>query len=201
MKKILISAVSAVILSSAAFGADKDVNIDGPYFGLAYSSKTMDLELKDFIEPDVDLDIEITQNPITLSAGYQFNKYIALEGRYRPSFTEASIPGEGDISLDLTNLAFYVKPIYPIDNTGLSVYALLGYGQSVLDISLTGMGGEKIKDESFQWGLGFSYSIDSHVDLFADYSVSFDKDGFDDMPNDAISVKVDAYTFGLSYKF
>ena len=114
-----------------------------------------------------------------LQAGYQFNQYVAIEGRYWNSITERSqdswsrypdqeTQDNGEWSDgDFEAWGIYVKPMYPVTEA-LDVYALLGYGNVESDDHYW-YNAEGLDEDGFQWGLGASYGITESVSLFLDY--------------------------------
>ncbi|HEO99259.1 MAG TPA: porin family protein [Epsilonproteobacteria bacterium] len=144
-------------------------------------------------------DLEATWTGGTILAGYQFNPYIAVEGRYAMSFTDASWEANGgydwDDGSDLSNLAIYLKPMYPIGDFAL--YGLLGYGQTSIEYE----GGGDYDDSGFQWGIGAGYNFTESLGAFVDYTVWYDDDSFDDSPAYMSDFKADAITVGITYKF
>ncbi|MBD3791716.1 MAG: porin family protein [Campylobacterales bacterium] len=144
-------------------------------------------------------DLEATWTGGTILAGYQFNPYIAVEGRYVLGLTDASWEANGgyewDDGSDLSNLAIYLKPMYPIGDFAL--YGLLGYGQTSIDFE---DGGDH-DDSSFQWGIGAGYNFNESLAAFVDYTVWYDDDSFDDSPAYMSDFKADAITVGITYKF
>ncbi len=130
---------------------------------------------------------------VTTLAGYQFNRNVALEGRYVFGTGDADWGGLGELDQDLDNIALYVKPMLPLGNFGL--YALLGYGQTTYD------NGTEYTESGFQWGLGVNYNFANNLSAFLDYTaMHYDDDGFDDY-TEGYNVRVDGWTFGLAYKF
>lgn len=145
-------------------------------------------------------------------AGYDFNEYIAVEGRISTSVFEEDYA-------ETTTYSIFVKPQYPVTEA-FSIYALLGFGNTTVKGSDAGGDyfgfdpsriGHTIMDESsFQWGFGVNYEVMEDVDLFVDY-VSFAKDadiettnlywygGVAPYPYDKLSS--DALTLGVTYKF
>ena len=127
---------------------------------------------------------------VSLVAGYNFNKYIAAEGRYTTSFTHEDL-------VEMNGWSIFVKPQYPVSED-FSVYALLGYGGVILD-SVDGATVD-VDDTGFQWGIGASYMVTENVSLFADYAwLANDMDGI--FFNGADQVDVDAFTIGVNYHF
>lgn len=121
------------------------------------------------------------------------------------SFTDASweLDGRdvGDYDDELSNIAIYLKPMYPVGD--LTLYGLLGYGQTTLEWE----DGSENSDSDFQWGIGAGYNITESLSLFVDYTVLYDDDEFDP-PSGAVMVmgetkdyKADAITLGITYKF
>ncbi|MDQ7047656.1 MAG: porin family protein [Sulfurovum sp.] len=142
-------------------------------------------------------------NAVTLQAGYDYNKYLGIEGRYSRSFgnvkydkgtsTNANI---GDYPTDFTNIALYLKPQYKLEK--FSAYALLGYGE----VALTNIpqGGVDRAEAGFQWGLGLSYDITNNISVFADYTNLYEGKGFNYIATNS-DITVDAATLGFLYKF
>ena len=127
---------------------------------------------------------------VSLIAGYNFNQYIAAEGRYTTSFAHED-------SVEMNGWSIFVKPQYPVTEA-FSVYVLLGYGGVILD----GVDGAAVDvdDTGFQWGLGASYMVTENVSLFADYAwLANDMDGV--FYNGADQIAVDAFTIGANYHF
>ena len=153
-----------------------------------------------------------------LQAGYQFNQYVAVEGRYWNSITaERSqdswyryVDQETQNSREWSDGDFeawgiYVKPMYPVTEA-LDVYALLGYGNVESDDQY--WGDTALDEDGFQWGLGASYGITENVSLFLDYVQLCD--GVDDSRTEesgdydyVYNWEHSIYTvnLGLSYKF
>ncbi len=156
------------------------------YVGLGYSYMTMN---------DDTANIDITGNAITVLAGYNFHKYIAVEGRYSATLGDLSVDSgttDVDESWDMSNVALYLKPQYAMDK--FTLYGLLGYGQVTLD------DGTSHSEDGFQWGLGANFSATDTIDVFVDYTRLYDDDGFDTFTaNNDISV--DSINVGINYHF
>lgn len=91
-----------------------------------------------------------------IQAGYNFNQYIAIEGRYWFGIEDSFVTD----TLDTLNVNYdnsvdawgiYVKPQYPVTEA-FNVYALLGYASAEYDESnvLVDVG----TLDGFSWGLG-----------------------------------------------
>ena len=126
---------------------------------------------------------------ISLIAGYDFNEYIAVEGRYTTSFTHED-------TTEMDGWSLFIKPKYPVTED-FSIYGLLGYGGVTLD----GIDGfiTDVDDSGFQWGLGMSYMVTENVSLFADYTWLTGMEGV--FYNGALEADVDAFTVGVNYHF
>lgn len=143
---------------------------------------------------------EITSTMIMLQAGYQYNAYIALEGRVSFGFNTDYDPGTtantgGEYDSDISSWGIYVKPMYPVTDA-FDIYALLGYG----GVQLGNLENGDAYESGFQWGLGVQYEVVENVLIFADYVKLYDDTGFDYRAQHD-DVNADAWTVGLSYKF
>jgi len=206
MKKFTLSVVTVLAMSTfAVAGGDIEpviepvVEVEAPaaddssfYIGAGYSY--VDIEMDDFPVT------EANSNAFMLLAGYNFNKYIAVEGRYTKSLGDMEVTWiEGgdteDIDADVKNIAIYLKPMYPVGK--MTLYGLLGYGRTTLDF--TGDGGPEGDDSGFQWGIGASYAMNDNIGLFVDYTRLYDDTGFDDLTS--ADVTVDSINFGVTYTF
>jgi len=199
MKKITSSIVAALAVSTFAFAggdiAPVEPEVSVPevvestpgafYLGLAYSYIKADGDLTGTATPlnnpagavDVTGTADADWNAVMLQAGYQFNPYLAVEGRYWTNvgtgdqegtlvfegFEDSPYVMSGDAP-DIDAWGIYLKPMLPVGES-FNVYALLGYG----NVEIANM------DESgFQWGAGASYSISDNLSLFVDYVSLYD---------------------------
>ena len=186
-----IAPVEPVIVEEVA-----PVTDSGFYIGLGYTYLNLNLEIDEDGGHEIDLDTSAT----TFLAGYKFNPYIALEGRYIPQFAGADFDGDS-IEASFYNLGLYAKGMYPVTNA-FDIYALVGYGITSTTIE-EGSDSEDFSDNGFQWGIGASYDLSEHTSLFIDYSVLYNDNSFDDLlaSDDNIDLYLDAITFGMTYKF
>lgn len=247
MKKFALSATAVLAMGTfAVAGGDiepvvtplveveETTDTSGFYFGLGYARTT--LEFDGTVDAHLDngeetydgsgnLNAKLTSSVSSFIAGYQFNKYVAVEGRYLPQFVTGelsistsgdfpAINGSGDATIDFSNLALYVKGMYPVTNE-LTVYGLLGYGQTSFGIEFMGNDVFEPDDTSFQWGIGASYALSEHTSIFVDYTVMYNDDDFDGLLegvtgtfniedgtiNIDTDITLDAFTFGIIYKF
>lgn len=183
MKKFNLSLVAFVAMGAfAAAGGDVapvEPVVETPmveestssfYVGLGYS----------YMNIDPDNSSEVDGDAVLLLAGYNFNKYIAVEGRYS-GLTDC-----------LENTAIYLKPMYPLG--AISLYGLLGYGQVDHD------NGGSLSESGFQWGIGANYEVVENIGVFVDYTSLYDDTGFDgELPNQ--DVLADSINVGFTYKF
>ncbi len=219
MKKITLSLMTVVAMSSSVFaGGDiapvpvvAEVENNGFYLGatLGYQ-RTYSIDSAWFGEADT-LDQTGT---LGLIFGYDYNQYLAFEGRIATTVFDEDYA-------DVTTYSIFVKPQYPVTEE-FSIYALLGYGNTKVKGSDGGgvtFGfdpnriGDTIMDESgFQWGLGVSYAVTENIDVTFDY-VSYANDA--DITPTALywyngnlhahgpfdKLSDDALTLGVIYKF
>ena len=208
MKKNILSFVSILALSGQLYAGGDITPIESSiveeplmtesqsafYVGLGYSY----MSLKNDVSNE-----EFTTNAAMLQIGYQYNKYIALEGRYTFGIGDLdydagdlAISGLSDYPGDFTNIAIYLKPMYPIGDFNL--YALLGYGE--VEITNIPIGDVDRAEAGFQWGLGAEYNFNENVAVFIDYVQMYNDTGFDYRAQDS-DILSDTWTLGVSYKF
>lgn len=200
MKKIVLSVSALAAMSSLVFAGGDIVEpvatavpvveeLSGFYAGLGIAAvNTRDSDLS--IEWFNSVERQDRLGNVTFLAGYNFNAYIAVEGRYTTSFTH-------DEDIEMDGWSLFVKPQYPVSED-VVLYALLGYGGVTLD-GAKDLGVVDIDDSSFQWGLGVDYRVTENVSLFADYTwLASDMDGAYAGRN---SADVDAITMGVNYHF
>ncbi len=129
---------------------------------------------------------------VTFQAGYTFNEYVAVEGRYTTSISD-------EHWVELSGWSLFVKPQYPVMED-FNIYALLGFGGVTMDA--VNNSGVDVDDTGFQWGLGLSYDITENITVFGDYTnLANDMDGYYWNRPGPLQVDADAFTLGLTYKF
>ncbi len=127
---------------------------------------------------------------ITFLAGYNFNKYIGVEGRYTTSVNKSD-------AVNMHGWSLFLKPQYSVSNV-VNVYALLGYGGVTMNPENNSI--VNVDDTGFQWGIGASYAVTEQVSLFLDYtSLASNMSGV--YWNGALEVDADAITLGVTYTF
>jgi len=203
MKSIKISVVSLLLGSSLAIaGGTIGKNIEPPvsevvevvqednsgfYAGLGYSCLQMD-----FHNPYMDIR---SMSAMSITAGYDFNEYIAIEGRYSLSLGDSEVETryvDGDKAWDLANAGIYIKPKLTMDM--VTIYGLLGYGQFSYD------NGTSYSAAGAQYGLGVSAMATENIEIFVDYRSLFNAEDFDGLSTDE-TVHANSYTVGVNYHF
>ncbi len=221
MRNLTLSAIAVIAMSTFAIAETYDAygpnsykaqhdndgtmaydEVGAAYVGLGYSYMNNSLTLKNYFSGDR-LDGDIQGNALTLLAGYNVNEYFALEGRYSNALGDLSVDGsinefDGGINLggEMSNIAFYLKPMYTSDD--ITFYGLLGYGKVKLELDSVDI----LTESNFQWGLGLSFDAGKYLDkFFIDYVRLYDdsagslNQGFD------VNLAIDTFTVGLTYKF
>ena len=157
------------------------------YVGTGYSYLDTDLTA-------VGVTANMTNNAVSLQAGYNFNEYVAVEGRY-------AFVGGGDVQIAGTNVvemdgglwSLFVKPQYPVSQD-FKVYGLLGYGETMF-ASTTGNNVVVDNAGGFQYGVGAAYAVVDAVDVFVDWVRPLDE------TIEGLADTTDVYTVGLTYNF
>jgi len=199
MKRILISFVtaSAIVVAGGDLAPVEPV-VETPMV-IEQSPFYLGVGIGDATVNDDDTSEEFSSTTLMLQAGYLYNNYIALEGRYTFGVDTDYDPGNtnsssSDYNGDFSSWGIYLKPMYPIGN--FSLYGLLGYGGVMLD----DLAGGDAYESAFHWGLGASYAMSDNYSVFVDYVSMYDDTGFDYRAT-LDDVDSDTWTFGVSYRF
>ncbi len=168
----------------------------GFYLGIAYGYEKLKIETN-----RGSLDEKF--GSIMLDAGYKFNKYVAVEGRYWSGINSnndlawrTGLPA--DVTVDAWGV--YVKPMYPVTNA-FNIYALLGYGSA--DASYKPNNNVTINSDStdgFSWGLGADYALTNNWSIFVDYTSVIDGEAGAVDALDS-SDTLNTVNFGVNYLF
>ncbi len=222
MKKTTLSILSILLLGELSFAGGSIAPVEEPvveelvleessafYVGMGYSYLTSNRTARhnlqgDPLDGNVVKDTDSTANNLLLQAGYQFNPYFAVEGRYTFSVGDHSLTHnfEGgrkeDVDIGISNLAIYLKPMYPIGD--FSLYGLLGYGKIEREFNVAPT--HAWDGSGFQWGAGFQYSAMDNISIFADYTLWYDEDGeaHDRIPR-LLDTDFSVVSVGISYTF
>jgi len=200
MKTIKLSLVSILALGSFSFaGGDITPVVEEPMLVEDNSAFYLGLGVGSGAINDNTTGEEIKRGLVMLQAGYQYNDYVAVEGRYTfgvsTSYDEGSWNAAQDYDDDMTSWGIYLKPMYPVTEA-FDIYALLGYG----GVMLNNVAGGDPYESGFQWGLGVQYEVTDSVVVFVDYVSLYDDTGFDYRAQ-LDDVDADEWTLGVSYKF
>jgi len=225
MKNFKLSVVTVLAMSAfAVAGGDIEPVVEpmvveevasdsGFYIGGAYSLSNQETNWQNSVDGSFvgSEKFERDSSAYMLQAGYKFNQYIAIEGRYWDSMetdTWSSNQQWGNYSNsdgDWSAWGIYAKPMYPVTEA-VDVYALLGYGNVSIEDKWSN--NTSLLDENgFQWGIGASFDITDNLSLFADYVVLCSDEGetfvsadggFD---SETVETSMSTVNIGLSYKF
>jgi len=167
------------------------------YVGLGYGYHEQSVE-----EEMENYDETFTRNTVMLQAGYAFNDYLAVEGRYWTGLDDMESDNE-TLTGDFSTWGIYAKPMYPV-TASLKLYALLGYASTNLDFD-AGQNIDYLNTDAFSWGIGMDYSLTENLSLFVDYNNLGYTDEFTfnniEYPTDTVNVAIDSINVGLTYTF
>ncbi len=134
--------------------------------------------------------------------GYNFNKYIGVEGRAGFGITDADHDGGGTSELK-ENYGIYLKPQLPLGDK-VSLFGLAGYAQAKVDsVSTSGLSGE-LNEGSPSFGLGLEFAVNDSWSVVAEgirllHSVDAGDTYGPGVTEDDINL--DTYGLGVNYKF
>jgi len=201
MKKIALSVWAVVAMSSMGFAGGDFTQVEpvvetpmveeatkNMYVGLGLTAVSTSIGDSNFFSEESGQD---RTGNVTLLAGYAFNPYIAVEGRYSLYVAE-----EDYLNTDFWGI--YAKPQYPVSED-FTLYALLGFGGA----TSTGINGAAIDldDTGFQWGLGASYDVMDDIAVFVDYVSVADGMTPNTWNGATPDVAINALTLGVTYSF
>ncbi len=226
MKNIVLSAVAVLAMSSFAVAGGDIAPVEEPvvvpepvvtdsgfYIGAAYGylNNTVDYTgpvMVDGITAQGSVNLlDDSHNEFMIDAGYKFNSYVAIEGRYWfGADTTYTVDGQAyDVAIDAWGI--YVKPMYPVTDA-FDVYALLGYASTdaSIDKKFAYNGYESYGTDSldgFSWGIGAAYSFTDNISVFVDYTSLYNTDDtyVTDVGDVTLDSTIDTWNFGLNYQF
>ncbi len=213
MKNIVLSAVAVLAMSTFAVAGGDVAPIEEPviveevvvpdagfYLGLAYGWQG--LEVYNDMYTDVDT-LDIDFGSVMVNAGYKFNSYIAVEGRYWFGLSSDDLLAwQNDLPADMTvdSWGIFIKPMYPVSDT-FNIYALIGYASTDVTFDLpAGYSLETDSADAFAWGLGASYAFTENISMFVDYTQLLNNEDVA-AGNEVIDFTLDTVNIGVNYRF
>jgi opacity protein-like surface antigen len=155
----------------------------GVYGGLALSSELLKSSSSLFSDDNYMLGLSVI-------AGFNFNKYLALESR-------VSTSAGYDDGVDLTTWSIFLKPKYELYNN-MNLYSLIGVGG--FDARSINADTLKSKKQSIHLGIGADYQLGDNFKIFADY-IYRGEDAEAKLYESNGKVKSSAITTGITYDF
>ncbi len=146
---------------------------------------------------------------IVAKVGYNFNKYIGVEGRAGFGVIEADHDSNiGGTSKIKENYGIYLKPQLPLGDK-VSLFGLAGYAKAKVDSKSTSIGGlsGKLDEASPSFGLGLEYMINDTWSIVAEgirllHKVEASTGTYTPVPNPAEDdINLDTFGLGVNYKF
>ncbi len=143
---------------------------------------------------------------VAAKIGYEFNKYIAVEGRVGYGIGSADFDAGGESKMK-ENYGLYLKPQLPISES-LSLFGLAGYAKAKVESAGTGsIGLTGVVDEaSPSFGLGLEYDVSESwsvlveaVRLLHSVEGTFVNGSGTTVNEDDLNL--DTFGFGVNYKF
>ena len=212
MKKVTLSLMAVMAISSYGFaGGDivpvpvimDEVDNSSFYVGAGLVANLTYVDDSSFFGEE---DGQERAGGLGLIVGYNFNQYIAIEGRFTATLFDED-------ALETTTYSIFAKPQYPVTEA-FKIYGLLGFGGVNVDTTsdLTGVfrpanvNVNLVDETDFQWGLGASYAVTEEVEIFLDYTSLLNGADIDARiyawdPKFYSEINVDAITLGVTYKF
>ena len=217
MKKFNLSLVAILAMSTFAIaGGDiapvepvvetpymEPAKVGGFYIGAAYGWQSLELaNARDINGVPLPGKLDEKFGSFMIDAGYKFNPYIAVEGRYWFGISSSNDLGWSNLNSDITvdSWGLYVKPMYPVTDA-INIYALLGYGSTDVTYDIPA-GGSLTSDsvDGFSWGIGADYALTDNWALFLDYTSAINDENTN-VGTDSLDVSVDNINFGVNYTF
>ena len=134
-----------------------------------------------------------TAPTMTLTGGYELNRYIALQGGYTRMFEANDRVAGSPVEIDGNVWDVATRLSYPISEK-FAPYGRVGWSYYDLKLkadTVEGRFSDKEKDDDFAWALGMSYALTDTLDLRGEYS-SIAVNGGDDP---------EFLSFNLTYRF
>jgi len=139
---------------------------------------------------------------VMLDAGYKFNQYLAVEGRYWAGINSSNeLAWRSGLPSDITVDAWgvYLKPMFPVSND-FSIYGLVGYGSAEATYEPNNISITSDSVSGVSWGVGAEFAVTNNWAIFVDYTSIIDgEDGNTDriITEDSL----DTVNIGVNYQF
>ena len=191
MKNILLATLTTLTIGTSTLSADES----GLYLGFGYAATNIDIG-QIYSDPDKQKLVDASTDSVILLAGYDFNPYIGVEGRYYLNASSAGFDYYlGDTPLEGTykaeSFTLYAKPQY---NLGIiTLYGLLGVAFNDYTLSSAFNGGSD-NEAIFSWGGGAKFNVTQSLGLFVDYTDLGESTNF-------TSTNLSSWNLGVSYRF
>ncbi len=122
---------------------------------------------------------------VALKAGADITEYVGLELRYLKTFLEK------DFS-DMEHVGLYLKPQYTM-TPETTLYALLGYGKTSIDYTVT-KNGSTLSKSGFAYGAGVEVSLQNDIGFWIDIQHLLNDEG-------SYNTDLNIGTAGMLYRF
>jgi len=146
---------------------------------------------------------------VVAKLGYDFNKYIGIEGRAGYGVKSADHTGGGESKIK-ENYGIYLKPMLPLGKK-FHLFGLLGYAKAKVESTLkanpqTGARYGTLDEASPSFGVGLNYALNDRWSIVAEgvrllHSV---ENTYSLYPNGSVKeddINLDTYGIGFNYKF
>ncbi len=188
MKNLLLTTLATLTIGASAIHADDN----GLYLGLGYASTNIDLTIAG-LPDDINQQLDQSTDSVILLAGYDFNNYFGVEGRYYLNGSSIAFDyGIGKVPFDYKAESFtlYAKPQY---NLGpITLYGLLGVAFN--DYTVNTLLGTSSDEALFSWGAGAKFNVTQSLGLFVDYTDLGESTNFS-------QTTLSSWNLGVSYRF
>ena len=168
IKQLAFGIISLTLLASPALGAAPKEK--GFFIGGAFGTTEFDDD-----GAFSWLRFDDTDTSITLSAGYKFFRYFAVEARYADLGTYTISSGFARESFDLSVVSAHAVGIIPFGQSGWEIYGQLGLGR--IDVECGGCGDETAGSAGL--GVRFSpaaqFAVGVQIDAYAWEEDDFDR--------------------------
>ncbi len=146
---------------------------------------------------DLDSKEKISSTAPFIKFGIELNRYFNLETIYANSISNSRYKAFGkskNINSHFKQLGIYLKAKYPIKN--FKPYIILGVEQT----KITHLKKSTQKQNSFAYGVGFEYRLNSSFSLEAFYKKDYKDKGFGNRAKQDI-IKLTSFGINLNYRY